>query len=107
MFILQTLIVGFSFHGTMVASQRIMIWALLLLLICETVTQYCLYIQSMSQTYNAQEKYKREVQGLLQNTTSFIVFGLKILLIIIQASLIQFQKHLSQLEFIDEAKNLV
>ena len=56
------------------------------MLFVELLTQYALYIRSFSQTFTAREKYQREVQGLLLNTTSFIVFGFKTLLLIIECS---------------------
>ena len=86
--------------------QRFMSWLLLTMLITELVTQYLLYINSFSQNYTAKDKYSREVKGLLWNTTSFIVFGMKVILLIIECMRIQFQKHLSQLTFIIEAQKL-
>lgn len=84
-----------------------MSWLLLGLLIIELITQYIMYIHSFAQIFSAKDKYVREVQGLLWNTTSFVVFGFKILLIIVECSRIQFQCHLSQLTFILEAENLI
>ena len=47
------------------------------------------------------------MSGLLLNRTSFIVFGIKVLLVIVESSRIQFQFNLRQLTFIPEARNLV
>lgn len=69
--------------------------------------QYSLYIGSISQTFSARDKYRREVQGLLVNTTSLVVFGLKVFLIIVECIRIQFSRHLRELTFITEAENLV
>jgi len=77
------------------------------MLIFEVITQYALYINTFSQIYSAKDKYNREVIGLLWNTTSFIVFGLKVILIIVESSRIQFQRHLSQLTFVPEASKLI
>ena len=99
--------VGFSFNDTLVAAQKPINWLLLILVIAETVAQYSLYIKSLSQEFSAKEKYLIEVRGQLLNRTSFIVFGMKICLIVVQCSLIPYLNHLKKLQFIDEAKNLV
>ena len=67
-----------------------MSWLLLAMLLLELVMQYVLYINSFSKIYTARDKYAREVQGLLWNTTSFIVFGMKVILLIVECMRIQF-----------------
>lgn len=90
LFLFQSFLKGFSFNKSQIAVQRFVSWLLLALLICEVTTQYALYITTLSKNFTAREKYIREVQGLLWNTTSFIVFGLKVILIIVECSRIQF-----------------
>lgn len=106
-FLLHAFLEGFRFLRSQISLQRFLSWVLLFTLIAELLVQYSLYIRSFSQSFNAKQKYQREVVGLLQNTTSFIVFGLKISLIILECSRLQYQKHLEQLNFIIEAQNLV
>ena len=106
-FLLEAFLVGFSFNDTLKTLQRLLSWALILLLMGETLTQYALYIYSLTVELEPQQKYEKEVQGLLFNTTSFVVFGMKILLIIVQCSFLQFQNHLSRLDFVDEARHVV
>lgn len=65
-------------------------WILLIFVISETLVQYLLYMNNLTQKFSLQAKYKHEVIGLLQNKTSFVVFGFKVILIIVQASFVQF-----------------
>ena len=86
LFVFHAFCLGFDFSSRLLTLQRVMSWLLLAMLFVELLTQYALYIRSFSQTFTAREKYQREVQGLLLNTTSFIVFGFKTLLLIIECS---------------------
>lgn len=86
LFVFHAFCLGFDFSSRVLTLQRVMSWLLLAMLFVELLTQYALYIRSFSQTFTAREKYQREVQGLLLNTTSFIVFGFKTLLLIIECS---------------------
>lgn len=107
LFIMHSFLKGFSFNKCHTVVQRFMSWLLLAMLLSELVMQYVLYINTFSKIYTARDKYAREVHGLLWNTTSFIVFGMKVILLIVECKRLQFQKHLSQLTFIVQAQNLI
>jgi hypothetical protein len=51
----------------------------------ELVFQYCNYISFAETEFIVKENYSREVQGVLLNQTSFVVFGLKVSLFISEA----------------------
>ena len=52
------------------------------------------------------QKYQREVTGLLFNTTSFVVFGFKAFLFMVECQRYQFTMHISQLTFVPAVENL-
>lgn len=66
------------------------------MLTVELVFQYCNYISLAQIEFTAKENYKREVQGALLNKTSFVVFGLKVALFIIEAQRCQYSSHLTK-----------
>ena len=90
LFLLQVILVGLNLRQTQASLARILSATLLILLVTETLVQYAWYIWSFSQTFSARDKYRREVIGLLQNTASFAVFALKILLILVEGTRVQF-----------------
>ena len=53
------------------------------------------------------QKYQLEVTGLLFNTTSFMVFGLKVLLLMVECQRSLFWKHITQLTFIPSVRGIV
>ena len=53
------------------------------------------------------QKYQLEVTGLLFNTTSFVVFGLKVLLLLVECQRSLFAKHITQLTFIPSVRGIV
>ena len=84
LFIVQAFLNGLNWHNSLLVYQRYLSKFLTLLLVAELLGQYSLYIYSFSQEYTMREKYQREVTGLLFNTTSFVVFGLKVLLFMLE-----------------------
>ena len=107
LFIAQALLTGLNWEGALLQYQRYLSKLLTFLLVAELTGQYALYIYSFSEEYTMRQKYQREVAGLLFNTTSFVVFGLKVLLFMIECQRFQFTRHLTQLTFIPAVQDLV
>ena len=107
MFLVQAFLNGLNWDNSLLVYQRYLSKLLIILLVIELVGQYTLYIYSFSESYTMRQKYQREVAGYLYNTTSFIIFGLKNLLFIIECQRYQFTRHITQLVFIPSVKNLV
>lgn len=89
-FLFHAFFVGFNYTGWHRSVQKYASWVLLIILIVELVLQYTIFIRSFSKTFTSKQKYIREVQGLLQNSASFAVLGIKVLLMIVESSRFQF-----------------
>ena len=95
-FLLQGLIMSLGLQGLQRTILPFQNGFLLVVLTVELVFQYCNFISLAQIEFTVKENYNREVQGVLLNKTSFVVFGLKVASFIIEALRCQYSIHLTK-----------
>ena len=106
-FMIAAILVGMNMRTWSIEYTSLMNSVLIAILLTDLTFQYGYFIYGFNLQLSAKQKYSKELIGLLGNTTSFVVFGLKVLLLLIESARMQYRFHLSQLTFIPEVRRLV
>lgn len=103
-FLFQGLCIGLSLGSVQQRTSPFVNKLLMLALTFDIIFQYAFFISNLPQNSSLKQNFAREIFGLLLNKPSFVNYGLKIILFVVEAYRYQYSVHLTSLQTSESLK---